>query len=181
METIGILECSSIAKGVEAADAILKAAEVSLLYAKPVCPGKYTVLVCGDVAAVQAALEAGERTADGYLVDSVVLPRVHPQVVQAIHQAAPPSGQNAVGIMEFFSVTAAVYAADAAAKAAEISLLDVRLGIGIGGKSFAVLTGDVAAVEEAVQCGMAEGEKRGLAVTSTVIPHPRREIFSALL
>ena len=70
METIGILECSSIAKGVEAADAILKAAEVSLLYAKPVCPGKYTVLVCGDVAAVQAALEAGERTADGYLVDS---------------------------------------------------------------------------------------------------------------
>jgi len=172
METIGILECSSIAKGVEAADAILKAAEVSLLYAKPVCPGKYTVLVCGDVAAVQAALEAGERMADGYLVDSVVIPRVHPQVVQAIHQAAPPSGQNAVGIMEFFSVTA---------KAAEISLLDVRLGIGIGGKSFAVLTGDVAAVEEAVQCGMAEGEKRGLAVTSTVIPHPRREIFSALL
>ena len=139
------------------------------------------MLVCGDVAAVQAALEAGERTADGYLVDSVVIPRVHPQVVQAIHQAAPPSGQNAVGIMEFFSVTAAVYAADAAAKAAEISLLDVRLGIGIGGKSFAVLTGDVAAVEEAVQCGMAEGEKRGLAVTSTVIPHPRREIFSALL
>ena len=109
METIGILECSSIAKGVEAADAILKAAEVSLLYAKPVCPGKYTVLVCGDVAAVQAALEAGERTADGYLVDSVVIPRVHPQVVQAIHQAAPPSGQNAVGIMEFFSVTAAVF------------------------------------------------------------------------
>ena len=102
-------------------------------------------------------------------------------MVQAIHQAAPPSGQNAVGIMEFFSVTAAVYAADAAAKAAEISLLDVRLGIGIGGKSFAVLTGVVAAVEEAVQCGMAEGEKRGLAVTSTVIPHPRREIFSALL
>ena len=74
METIGILECSSIAKGVEAADAILKAAEVSLLYAKPVCPGKYTVLVYGDVAAVQAALEAGERTTDSFLVDSVVIP-----------------------------------------------------------------------------------------------------------
>lgn len=181
METIGILECGSIARGVEAADAILKAAEVALLYAKPVCPGKYTVLVTGDVSAVQAALAAGERTADRYLVDSVVIPRVHPQVIQAIHQATAPSGQNAVGIMEFFSVTAAVYAADAAAKAAEVSLLDVRLGVGIGGKSFAVVTGDVAAVEEAVRCGMAEGEQRGLALSSAVIPHPRQEIFSALL
>lgn len=181
METIGILECSSIAKGVEAADAILKAAEVSLLYAKPVCPGKYTVLVYGDVAAVQAALEAGERTADSFLVDSVVIPRVHPQVVQAINLSAEPPEQNAVGVMEFFSVTAAVYAADAAAKAAEVTLLDVRLGVGIGGKSFAVVTGDVSAVEEAVQCGMAEGERRGLAVSSAVIPHPRQEIFSALL
>lgn len=181
METIGILESSSIAKGIEAADTILKAAEVTLLYAKPVCPGKYTVLVYGDVAAVQAALESGERTADRYLVDSVVIPRVHSQVIQAIHQATAPSGDNAVGVMEFFSVTAAVYASDAAVKAAEVTLLDVRLGIGIGGKSFAVLTGDVAAVEEAVRCGMAEGEKRGLAVTSTVIPHPCQEIFSALL
>lgn len=152
-----------------------------MLYVKPVCPGKYTVLVYGGVSAVQAALEAGEQTAEEYLVDSVVIPRVHPQVVQAIHQATVPAGQNAVGIMEFFSVTAAVYAADAAAKAAEVTLLDVRLGTGIGGKSFAVLTGDVAAVEESVQCGMAEGKKRGLAVTSAVIPHPRQEIFSALL
>lgn len=181
MEAIGILESNSIAKGVEAADAILKAAEVTLLYAKPVCPGKYTVLFYGDVAAVQASLEAGERVAGVHMVDSVVIPRVHPQVIRAINLSAEPEGLNAVGVMEFFSITAAVYAADAAAKAAEVTLLDVRLGVGIGGKSFAVLTGEVAAVEEAVKCGMAEGESRGLAVTSVVIPSPRQEVFSALL
>ena len=49
METIGFLELNSIAKGVEAADYILKAAEVELLFAKPVCPGKYNVLFCGEV------------------------------------------------------------------------------------------------------------------------------------
>lgn len=181
MEAIGILESSSIAKGVEAADAILKAAEVSLLYAKPICPGKYTVLFSGDVAAVQASLDAGARITGGHLVDSVVIPRVHPQVIRAINLCAEPEGVNAVGVMEFFSITAAVYAADAAAKAADVTLIDVRLGVGIGGKSFAVVTGEVAAVEEAVKCGMAEGEARGLAVTSVVIPSPRREIFSALL
>ena len=44
MEAIGILESNSIAKGIEAADAVLKAADTALLYAKPVCPGKYTIL-----------------------------------------------------------------------------------------------------------------------------------------
>ncbi|MFQ7585110.1 MAG: BMC domain-containing protein, partial [[Clostridium] symbiosum] len=101
--------------------------------------------------------------------------------IQAISLSTAPDGVNAVGGMEFFSVTAAVYAADAAAKAADVTLLDVRLGVGIGGKSFAVLTGEVAAVEEAVRCGMAAGQEKGLAVTSTVIPSPRKEIFDTLL
>lgn len=181
MEAIGILESNSIAKGIEAADAVLKAADTALLYAKPVCPGKYTILFYGDVAAVSASLDAGAAVIDAHLVDSVVIPRIHPQVIQAISLSTAPDGVNAVGVMEFFSVTAAVYAADAAAKAAGVTLLDVRLGVGIGGKSFAVLTGEVAAVEEAVRCGMAAGEEKGLAVTSTVIPSPRKEIFDALL
>lgn len=181
MEAIGILESNSIAKGIEAADAVLKAADTALLYAKPVCPGKYTILFYGDVAAVSASLDAGAAVIDAHLVDSVVIPRIHPQVIQAISLSTAPDGVNAVGVMEFFSVTAAVYAADAAAKAADVTLLDVRLGVGIGGKSFAVLTGEVAAVEEAVRCGMAAVEEKGLAVTSTVIPSPRKEIFDALL
>ena len=181
MEAIGILESNSIAKGMEAADAVLKAADTALLYAKPVCPGKYTILFYGDVAAVSASLDAGAAVIDAHLVDSVVIPRIHPQVIQAISLSTAPDGVNAVGVMEFFSVTAAVYAADAAAKAADVTLLDVRLGVGIGGKSFAVLTGEVAAVEEAVRCGMAAGQEKGLAVTSTVIPSPRKEIFDALL
>ena len=181
MEAIGILESNSIAKGMEAADAVLKAADTALLYAKPVCPGKYTILFYGDVAAVSASLDAGAAVIDAHLVDSLVIPRIHPQVIQAISLSTAPDGVNAVGVMEFFSVTAAVYAADAAAKAADVTLLDVRLGVGIGGKSFAVLTGEVAAVEEAVRCGMAAGEEKGLAVTSTVIPSPRKEIFDALL
>ncbi len=181
MEAIGILESNSIAKGIEAADAVLKAADTALLYAKPVCPGKYTILFYGDVAAVSASLDAGVAVIDAHLVDSVVIPRIHPQVIQAISLSTAPDGVNAVGVMEFFSVTAAVYAADAAAKAADVTLLDVRLGVGIGGKSFAVLTGEVAAVEEAVRCGMAAGEEKGLVVTSTVIPSPRKEIFDTLL
>ena len=52
MISLGLLETNSIARGVEAGDAMLKAADVTLIKAGPVCPGKYTVLIYGEVAAV---------------------------------------------------------------------------------------------------------------------------------
>ena len=118
MESIGFLELNSIAKGIEAADIILKTADTALIFAKAVCPGKYNILFSGEVAAVQASMDAGVRLGGGAVVDSVVIPRVHPQVIQAVNQATVPGSVNAVGIMEFFSIASAVLAADAAAKAA---------------------------------------------------------------
>ena len=181
MEATGILESNSIAKGIEAADAAMKAADIYLLYTKPVCPGKHITLFYGDVAAVHASLAAGENVLEHHLVDSVVIARVHPQVIQAMNLSTVPEQVNAVGIMEFFSITAAVYGADAAAKAADVTLLEVRTGVGIGGKSIVVLTGEVAAVEEAVGAGVEMGHQRGFVLTSTVIARPKKEIFEALL
>lgn len=180
-EAVGFLELNSIAKGIEAADAGLKASNVQLGFAKTVCPGKYYILYTGEVSAVEASVEAGERVGGTNIVDSVVIPRVHPQVIFAIYQATEQNGHGAIGVMEFFSVTAAVYAADASVKTSDIILLDVRLGMGIGGKSVVILTGDVAAVNEAVACGCRVGSEKGLLVSHVVIPNPRPEIFQSLI
>lgn len=180
METIGFLELSSIAKGIEAADAMLKAAEVTLITAKPSCPGKYNVLVCGEVAAVESSLDAGVEIAGGCVIDRLVIPRVHPQVIEAINMSTLPEHMNAVGIVEYFSVTASILGADAAAKAAEVTLLEVRLGTGIGGKSFVTLTGDVAAVEAGVEAAAAPAEEAGMLVNRVVIPSPDMELFKSL-
>jgi len=88
---------------------------------------------------------------------------------------------NAVGVMEFYSVTASVYGADAAVKAADVELVDVRLGTGIGGKSFVVLTGEVAAVREAVACGVSTPNAEGMVLSSVVIPSPHPELLETLL
>lgn len=179
--TIGFLELNSIARGMEAADAILKAAETRLIFAKASCPGKYYILFSGEVAAAQASMDAGAAIGGSHTVDSCVIPRVHPQVFLAINQSSYPEKMAAVGVMEFFSVTAAVYAADAAAKAADVTLLDVRLGTGIGGKSFVTMTGEVAAVSEAVKCGIETPSVQGMVVSSVVIPNPHRELLDSLL
>ena len=181
LETIGFLELNSIAKGVEAADLILKTAEVDLIFAKAGCPGKYYILFTGEVAAVKASLDAGAAIGGNHTVDSCVIPRVHPQVIKAINLAAEPGTPGAIGVMEFFSVTASVYAADAAVKAADVDLIDVRLGTGIGGKSFVVRTGDDAAGREANECGIHTENAEGMEVSHVVIPNPRKEIFDSLL
>lgn len=56
---IGLVELSSIAKGIEVSDAMLKRAQVQMIVNRTICPGKYMVLIGGDVDAVNASVETG--------------------------------------------------------------------------------------------------------------------------
>lgn len=181
MQAIGFLEFNSIARGIESADAVLKAADVELCFAKASCPGKYYMLFCGEVAAVQASLDVGAELGANHLVDNCIIPRVHPQVIKAINMASIPEEFQAIGVIEFFSVTASVFGADAAVKTADVHLVDVRLGTGIGGKSFVVLTGEVAAVREAVNASISTQQAQGMVISSVVIPAPHPELLESLL
>ena len=181
MLSIGFLELNSIAKGMETADTVLKTAEVRMLFCKAGCPGKYYILFSGEVAAVKASIEAGKRLGGDAVIDDCVIPNIHPQVVHAINMTNLPDSYQAIGIMEFYTVTASVYGADAAVKAAEVDLVDVRLGTGIGGKSFVILTGEVAAVRESIQCGTHTPNAEGMLVSSVVIPNPHPELIESLM
>jgi microcompartment protein CcmL/EutN len=181
IQSIGFLELNSIAKGIEATDAMLKASEVSLVFAKPNCPGKYNIMISGDVAAVKSSIEAGLAVGGHHVIEHVEIPRVHPQVIKAINFSTIPEEINAVGILEYFSITASILGADSAVKAADVNLIDIRLGTGIGGKSFVVLTGDTAAVTEAVETGAKTAGESGMLISRVVIPNPRKELFESLL
>ena len=80
--------------------------------------------------------------------------------------------------MEFFSVTSAIKAADFAAKAANVNLIEVRIGYAIGGKGFVTLTGDVGSVREAVTAATKEAQ---MLVNTAVIPMPDPRLFDSLL
>ena len=179
MITIGFLELNSISKGILAADEMIKAADISLIMARPSCPGKYQILITGEVSSVEAALDAGQAASSANVIDRLILPRIHPQVIEAINMSSAPERLRALGVMEFFSVTAAILAADAAAKAAD--LLEIRLGTGIGGKSFVTMTGDVSAVTASVDAGTKSAEGSGMVLDSVVIAHPDPELYRHLL
>lgn len=180
-EALGGLETRSVALGMEACDAMLKAAEVTLLMASPTCPGKYLILVSGTVAAVRAAVEAGRPVAQDSWVDDLVLPSVHPQVIPALSAMTPAEEVGALGILETFSMTAALRAADQAVKSAEVSLIEIRLGRGLAGKAFVVLTGEVAAVRAATEAALSAIEEKALVLAVTVIPSPHPALVDKLI
>jgi len=181
ISSIGLIELNSIARGIETADFMLKAGNVSLVFAKPVCPGKFLVLVHGDVGAVNAAMSAGLEAGGVNVVNSLVIARVHPMLIPAINAALEIGDAAALGVVEYFDIASAIVGADAAAKAANVRLIEVRLGFGIGGKSFFALYGEVSDVNSAVKAGLADSEQRGSVVQSCVIPSPDPSLFRQLL
>ncbi len=168
--TIGAIETSSIAQGVVAADAMCKTAEVELIEATTISPGKYWVLIAGEVATVKASLKRGVELAAETLLDSLFIPQLHELVLPALRGVAPGSDDDALGVIETLSAAAAIEAADAAAKAAHITLRDIRLSNGIGGKGVVYLTGDVGNVQAAVEAGRSLALKKSLLLRSVVVP-----------
>lgn len=181
MYAIGVVETLSIPLGILAGDQMMKAADVRLVSAQTVCAGKYIVIVAGEVAAVRSAVGVGVEAAAHALVDSLVIPNVDERVIRAMSGASLAEDVRAVGVIETFSLACAIQAADAAVKAAQVELIEVRLGRGLGGKSFVVLTGEVAAARAAVEAAQQEESTQGLIVSSIVIPSPQMDIVRALL
>ena len=90
---LGMIETRGLVGSVEAADAMVKAARVTLLGKEKIGGGFVTVMVRGEVGAVKAATDAGAAAARrvGELVSVHVIPRPHEQVEGILPQAAVPA------------------------------------------------------------------------------------------
>jgi microcompartment protein CcmL/EutN len=179
--SIGLIELSSVAAGFAVADAMLKAGNVRLMLSRSICSGKYMVLIGGDTAAVQAAVEAGDEAAGGCLIDSMIVANLHPDVFAAIGRTQPVEPNGALGILESFNVATLIQAADAVAKAASVQLLEVRLAMALGGKAFCTMTGDVASVQAAVAAGRKVIADAGVLVNAVVLSRPHPDVYREVI
>ena len=172
---LALLEFSSIAAGIEAGDAMVKRAPVRTIQSGTVQPGHYLVLVAGDVASVEEAFAAGRQTGQTAVRDTLFLPNVHPDVVTALSGRRLNAQEDALGVIETTSVASAILAADAGVKGAEVSLLQLRLADGLGGKGLVYFHGLVADVETAVSLSAAIVQNQ--LVRQTIIPQLHAEMW----
>jgi microcompartment protein CcmL/EutN len=176
---VGLIETTSIARGLVVADAMVKRAPVTLAFARPVTPGKHVVIVTGEVAEVDEAMGVGAATAAQTLVDRLFLPQAHAALLRALGGGRRAAGLSSLGIVETFTVAASLLGADAACKAAEVELAELRLADGLGGKAYFVVTSTLDLVEAAVGAALRTLEP-GLVVTTEVIAAPHADLIESL-
>jgi len=174
--SIALVETESIARGIKCLDEMAKKAPVSVLQARPVCPGRYIVLIEGEVAAVEESFEAGTQTAGDTLVDTLILANPHPSLPTALRLSEAGEVFAPVGVVETAAVASALLAADAGCKAARVDLIVVRLAIGMAGKSFVVFSGELPDIEASVSAGAAVAREHGRLVETTILANPDRAV-----
>jgi microcompartment protein CcmL/EutN len=175
---LGFIELNSIARGVEALDALLKRTTVEVLMTTIVPRGKYLIMIAGGVAEVEEALKAGLASGERTVVDHFLIPSVHPQLPAAIKGRVKVPGVEAVGLIETRDVASAIYAGDAAAKAAKVTLIEARNQP--GGKGLVVLTGSVGDVRAAVSAGVGTIKQDGMLIADVVIALAHPELLPNL-
>jgi microcompartment protein CcmL/EutN len=172
MKAIGLVETSSIARGVRCLDEMVKRAPVSVVQARPVCPGRFIVLVEGEVGPVEESMGVGLQVAGETVVDSLFLPNPHPSLPTSLRSSAKAEIFSPVGVIETTAIASALLAADAGCKAAPVQLVLVRLAVGMAGKSFVVYSGELADVEAAVGAGRAIAEEHKRLVETVILANP---------
>ena len=177
---IGLIELSSVAVGIATGDATVKASPLKAIHSGSVHPGKYLVLVSGDTASVEEALAVGRGAAGSSTVDTLFLPDVDPAVVRAMLTASEAAdfGDEALGIVE--TVAAAIEAADAGVKAAEVELIAVRLADGLGGKGYLLFSGVLAQVEAATEAASDRAAPGGHLLEGRVVAQLHPELAENL-
>ncbi len=181
MNSIGLVECKNVSKGIVVADEMLKSAGITLLSSGSVCPGKYVTIVGGELSAIKASVDRAKVVAEDALIDTFVIGNLSKNVFEAIHGAVDVKKKRALGVIETFTAASAIEAADAAVKSGYIELIEVRVARGLAGKCFVTLTGDVSDVRAAVDAGGMLAAEQGVLINTEVIANPHEELWDAIL
>jgi len=180
-KAIGMVEFKTVSAGITAADAMVKIAKVEIIEAQCVCPGKYIALISGDLSAVTMAIDVASKRYEEQLIDNFVLGNPHESIFPAIYGATHIEKIRALGILETYDVASIIVAADMAAKTAIVELIELRIAKGMCGKSYMLLTGEVSAVEAAIEKTKSSAAEQGMYLDSSVIANPDMQMCRTIL
>ncbi|GAA0721192.1 BMC domain-containing protein [Clostridium malenominatum] len=179
-KSIGLVELRSIAKGIEATDEMLKAANVEIVLSTAICPGKYITIIKGEVGAVKSSIAVGKEVGDTFLLESFIIPNVSEDIFPALSGTTAIEHIASLGVVETMSATASIIAGDILVKSANVKLIEIRLARGLGGKGFVLITGDVSSIKTAIKSCEEGLKETGSIVSTVVIPSPSKELVSSI-
>lgn len=179
--SIGVVEFRSIAVGIDAVDKIVKAANVEIIDAKTICPGKYYIIFSGLVSAVKDSLSAVEFYTNDFIIDSVVIANVYPQLFSALTSTNDVKTPASIGVIETLTAPSIIWSADSAIKATNIDLVEVRIARALGGKNICIINGLLSDVTESVNKAIEYPKQKDFLVDWQIIAAPNKDLYRAVL
>ena len=151
-KAIYVVEYRKVSQGIGVLDRMFKQANLILLYASPICIGKYLICVGGDVADVYEAKAAAEQDEDGPPLAGHLLRRAHTNILAYFKGKLPQLDlkPDAIGIFETRNAASGFVSLDAALKQAQVDVAKLWLGQLLGGKFCYVLGGSTSDIETAM-------------------------------
>ncbi len=180
-KAIGMVEYKTVSKGIYVTDQMLKTAEVQLVEAQTVCPGKYIAIVTGELSAINACIGLARDGYAEHLIDSFILGNPHEAIFPALYGTTNVEHMRALGILETFSAASIFVAADEAAKTAYVELVELRVARGMCGKSYLLLTGEIAAVEAAISKAKKAVGENAMLLDTSIIANPDSKLWKSIL
>jgi len=180
-KAIAILEFTTVSTGIKAADLLAKTADIQIIEAGAVCPGKYMILISGELAAVNAAVEAARLAHGERYISGFVLGNPHENLLPAFYGGTKVEKLQALGVVETYDAATAIKAADIAVKTAIVELIEIRLAKGMCGKSYVTITGEIAAVQAAIDAAKIVASEAGMLLDAAVIANPDGKLAQFLL
>ena len=178
---LGVLEFRSIASGFSTLDEMVKIAPIKIIDARTISSGKYLIVFSGDLASVEYSFAKGFEIGEKKIVDKLLLPMMHPELIDAIGNIKQTEDWQAIGIIETLTVTSSIEAADIAAKEGDVEIIEIRLANGYGGRSYVKMIGDLENVQAAMKSATEKIDAKKLLYDQTIIPRPEKEIKSFFL
>lgn len=180
-KSIGVIEFRSIAVGIAAVDKIVKASEVRIMDARTICAGKYYIIFAGNVSAVKNSISIIHQEIDTFIIDSVVIPNVYQQMFAGINGTSEVAELKSIGIIETLTAPSIIWAADAAIKATEVDIVEIRIARALGGKNICIINGELSSVTESIRAGIQYPLSKDFLVDSEVIPAPHQDLYRAVM
>jgi microcompartment protein CcmL/EutN len=174
---IAIIEFRDIPVGIHAADAMIKKSPIALLKTGIISEGRYLVMIGGSTASVDESFQEGLFWGRDSVVDSVMLPDVHPQVHDAVLGKHHPDRGGSMAILETKTVSCNVRAAELALKGTPIDLMSLRFADSwLAGKGVSIYRGELHDIEAAVDIVTVHLEGLNHPVLSRIIPAPHESL-----
>lgn len=181
VEALALVELDSVARGLRCVDALVKRAPVTIHEANLVEPGKFLILFSGGVAEVEESFDAACGIAEDRVVETLLLPVVHPGLVQGLEGGRRVEDPDTVGVVEGRHVAGVLEACDRSLKDAAVDLCGIRVTGGLGGRAYYVVHGVQHDVEAALDAGQRVLERRGTLHAIERIARPHGELLDWLL